>query len=211
MKVIVVAAQKGGTGKTTLSGHLGVELASRGYRTVLVDTDPQGSLAAWWEARESAEPAMMPATAQELARALPGLAEGFDIAVVDTPPQVNFLIQQTVELADLVLIPAKPSAHDLRAVGKTVELVAETNRQMVFVLNEVRAKTRLEGQAIAAMSQFGKVSPIIYDRQDFVTAMIDGRVAQELRPAGKAAQEVQALCSYLLEQLGLPPTKRGAV
>jgi len=211
MKVIVVAAQKGGTGKTTLSGHLGVELANRGFKTVLVDTDPQGSLKAWWESREAAQPALMSATAKELAAALPALRkDGFQYMIVDTPPQVTQLIKDIVNLADLVLIPAKPSSHDLRAVGKTVELVADSKKIMVFVLNEVRPRTRLEGQAVAAMSQHGKVSPIVYDRQDFVSSMTDGRVAQELRPSGKAAREIEALCTYLLQQLAeTPPKKRG--
>ena len=47
MKVIVLASQKGGVGKTTLSGNLAVaaELAGDGP-AVLIDTDPQGSLSA---------------------------------------------------------------------------------------------------------------------------------------------------------------------
>lgn len=212
MKVIVVAAQKGGTGKTTLSGHLGVELSLRGFQTVLVDTDPQGSLKSWWESREAEEPALMSANARELAESLPALKkQGYDIVIVDTPPQVNELIKGIVDLADLVVIPAKPSSHDLRAVTKTVELVAGSKKEMIFVLNEVRPRTRLEGQAIAAMSQHGKVSPIVYDRQDFVSSMTDGRTARELRPNGKAAQEIEALCSYLMEQVGqTAPNKKGA-
>lgn len=208
MQVIGVVAQKGGVGKTTLSGHIGVELSHRGFSTVLVDTDPQGSLRSWWEPREAAEPSLMSADAKQLAAALPALKkQGFDFVVVDTPPQVSALVKNVVELCDLVLIPAKPSSHDLRAVSKTVEVVSDKKKEMIFVLNEVRPRTRLEGQAIAAMSQHGRVSPIVYGRQDFVSSMIDGRVAQELRPEGKASQEIKALCDYLLEQMKTPMTK----
>lgn len=42
--VIAFANQKGGTGKTTTCWHLGVELARRGTRVLLVDADPQSSL-----------------------------------------------------------------------------------------------------------------------------------------------------------------------
>jgi len=54
MQVIVFASQKGGVGKTTLTANLGVaaELSGDGP-AVLIDTDPQGSLAAWWNAREA--------------------------------------------------------------------------------------------------------------------------------------------------------------
>ncbi|MDE2462343.1 MAG: ParA family protein, partial [Alphaproteobacteria bacterium] len=54
MHVLVLASQKGGSGKTTLSGHLAVEAMLAGVGPVaLIDTDPQGSLAEWWNARSA--------------------------------------------------------------------------------------------------------------------------------------------------------------
>ena len=52
VRVLVFASQKGGSGKTTLSGHIAVEAERSGDGPVaLIDTDPQGSLAKWWNAR----------------------------------------------------------------------------------------------------------------------------------------------------------------
>ena len=45
-KVVTVAQQKGGAGKTTVAAHLAVALAEKGHKVVVVDTDPQQSLAA---------------------------------------------------------------------------------------------------------------------------------------------------------------------
>ena len=56
MKIIVMASQKGGVGKTTLAGHLGAQAASEGHQVALLDTDPQGSLANWWNVREAPQP-----------------------------------------------------------------------------------------------------------------------------------------------------------
>ncbi len=57
MDILTIASQKGGTGKSTLTAHLAVEAERRSLGPVaVVDTDPQGSLAAWWNQR-TAEPA----------------------------------------------------------------------------------------------------------------------------------------------------------
>jgi len=53
MKVIALASQKGGVGKTTITAHLAVTAEQQNDGpVVLIDTDPQGSLSAWWNVRE---------------------------------------------------------------------------------------------------------------------------------------------------------------
>ena len=87
-RTIVFASQKGGAGKTTLCGHVAVqaELAGEGP-VALVDTDPQGSLAEWWNVRESETPLFVKTHFTNLAEDLSALGEqGVKIVFIDTPP-----------------------------------------------------------------------------------------------------------------------------
>ena len=46
-KIIAVTNQKGGVGKTTIAGNLAYEYSLAGYKTLMIDADPQGSLSGW--------------------------------------------------------------------------------------------------------------------------------------------------------------------
>lgn len=48
MKIIAVANQKGGVGKTTLTREISACCALRGYSTLTIDCDPQGNLTSSW-------------------------------------------------------------------------------------------------------------------------------------------------------------------
>ena len=124
MRVLALSSQKGGSGKTTLSGHLAVQAQRVGYGPVcLIDIDPQGSLADWWNEREDDMPAFAQTTVARLGADLEVLRQqGFRLAVVDTPPAITMAIQSVIQVAELVVIPTRPSPHDLRAVGATVDL-----------------------------------------------------------------------------------------
>jgi chromosome partitioning protein len=204
MHTVVLASQKGGAGKTTLAAHLAVAAEEAGVGpAVLIDTDPQGSLSAWWNARQADTPALAPCPIAELRSKLAALAEaGYRLAIIDTPPAITEAIRAVVELADLVLIPARPSPHDLRAIGSTVTLVTGVARPFVFALTQAKPNTRLTVQAVAALSEHGTVSgAIIHDRVDFAGSMIDGRTVMEIDPKGRSAAEVRDLWAFVQGRL----------
>ena len=204
MKTLVIANQKGGAGKTTFAAHLAVMAESAGDGPVaLIDTDPQASLAKWWNKREAATPAFSVATVQGLRDHLAALAaSGVKLAIIDTPPAVTATIQAVIAQADLVLIPTRPSPLDLEAVGATVEIVEAAGRRMVFAVNGAANRAKITGDAAVALSQHGTVAPVtMYQRTLFAESMIDGRTAQEIDPAGKAADEVGRLWAYVSTHL----------
>ena len=123
---------------------------------------------------------------------------GFAYAVVDTPPAITDAIRAVVTLADLVVIPVKPSPHDLRAVGRTVEIVQAEGKDFCFVLTQAKGNALLTVQAVAALSAHGVVSPaVMHDRVDYAASMTDGRTVQETDPRGRSAAEMAQLWNFV--------------
>jgi len=204
MYTVVLASQKGGSGKTTLSGHLAVQAELAGAGPVaLIDTDPQGSLAQWWNARESESPHFAKVGLLDLADALHQLEKsGFKFVVIDTPPAITSSISQVVSFADLVVIPARPSPHDLRAVGATADIVAKHEKPIIFVINGATKRARITGEAAVALSQHGTVAPVmLHNRVDFAASMVDGRTVSEVVPDSASASEVRDLWAYIQDRL----------
>jgi chromosome partitioning protein len=211
MNIIVIASQKGGVGKTTLTGHLGVQASVSGHGPVaLLDTDPQGSLADWWNVREASEPIFATAKISALPAAIAELKKaGVKTLLIDTPPSVTEIIKSVVTLADLVIIPTRPSPHDLRAVGKTVDIVNDCGKRMMFVINGAAHRARITADAAIALSQHGAVAPtIIYQRTDYASSMIDGRTAGELDSNSKSAIEIVDLWNYVNAHFNKHANKR---
>ena len=204
MHVLVLASQKGGAGKTTLSRHLAVEAGRAGFGpVVLLDAEPQGGLSAWWNRRQADTPVFFSSTLAELPERIEqARGGGFRLVVIDTPPQVTSLIRSAVQLADLVLIPTRPSPDDLDAVGRTIDIVEEAARPMVFVINGATRNARITGQAAIALSQSGTVArPVIGQSVAFPTSSIDGRTVGELDAKSPAAREIAELWSYVETRL----------
>lgn len=204
MRVLAMASQKGGSGKTTLSGHIAVQaqLAGAGP-VVLIDIDPQGSLADWWNERNTEFPAFAQTTVARLAGDLELLRQqGFKLAVIDTPPAITMAIQSVISVAELIVIPTRPSPHDLRAVGATVDLCDRAGKPLIFVVNGATPKAKITYEAAVALSQHGTVAPVtVHHRTDFAASMIDGRTVMETDPNGRSAEEIAELWRYISDRL----------
>ncbi len=204
MRVLALASQKGGSGKTTLSGHLAVQAQrSGGGPVAMIDLDPQGSLTDWWNEREAELPALAQTTIARLAADVEQLRQqGFKLVVIDTPPAITPAILTVIQVAELVLIPTRPSPHDLRAVGATVEFCERAHKPLLFVVNAATQNARITAEAALSLSQHGTVAPMmLHHRVDFAGSMIDGRTVMEVDPASKSAAEVESLWSYVSDRL----------
>jgi chromosome partitioning protein len=211
MQVIVLASQKGGAGKTTLTGHLAVAAEQRGVeRVVMIDTDPQGSLSTWWNRRKAQTPLLSPLSQlRDLPARLEELREGgVALVIIDTPPAITSSIREVMRVADLVVMPVRPSPHDLDAIGATIDLARATGVPFVFAVTQAKMNARVTPQTVALLSAHGTVAPaIIQDRVVYATAMTDGRTAGDLDLKGAAALEIQELWDFV--QSSLDDKKKG--
>src|SRR5579885_3457923 len=204
MHIIAVTSQKGGSGKTTLAGHLAVAADRAGAgKVALVDTDPQGSLSEWWNARKAETPIFARTVTARLGTDIERMRSfGIDLLIVDTPTAIEATIAEVIRLADLVIIPARPSPHDLRAVGATVELVERLAKPLVFVLNGATPRARITNEAVMALSQHGTLAPVIlHQRTGFAASMIDGRTVGEIKGEARSAEEIASLWDYISQRL----------
>lgn len=196
MKTIIIANQKGGSGKSTLVAHLAVAAERAGDGPVVItDTDPQGTTADWFNSREAQTPGYMPSDLASLAEKRTALEEaGAQWLFVDTAPSINEENAKLLALADLVIVPLCASPNDVRALGKTLPLLQACGKPFVFALTRVNPQAKLTMQTVMTLSEHGVViQPALRERVVFPTAMIDGRTAQELEPNGPAGKEVADL------------------
>ena len=138
MKSIAILSQKGGTGKTTMSLHLGVEAARANYLTAVIDLDPQASATEWGDSREAEIPPVVSAQASRLAQVMKTAEDqGVDIVFIDTAPLSETTALAAARAADLILVPCRPAILDLRAIKSTRDLVKLADKPAYVVLNAV--------------------------------------------------------------------------
>lgn len=133
MTNVVVANVKGGVGKTTTSVYLSAAAAARGYDPVLlIDADRQASSAEWCEERPIEGVSIVEAPSERtLKRAMSDHRGG--LAVVDSPPGDERLLQSAVGSADAVVIPTRAGGVELSPVLLTLELIPARTRRGVVI------------------------------------------------------------------------------
>ncbi len=166
----------------------------------MADLDPQGTTTGWYQRRQNPEPALVKLFAAAPKEGLAGLARGgFDLLVVDTPPASPPFIPGLLALADMVLVPVRPTPDDLLAAAPIAKSLARHPR-WAFVLSQVPPRTRLLASAVRQLAAIGRVAPVqMTFRADYPAAAIDGSAASEM--AGKASDEAAALYAYISSEM----------
>jgi len=208
--VVAVAVQKGGTGKTTLAASLAVAAAEAGERVVALDLDPQGSLASWGAMRARGPVAvgrLQPWEIGQLGVVLAQAAEdGATLALIDTAGAMAG-VTYALRVADLVLLPVRPSRLDLIAAGPTLQALVGLGmrRKLAFVLNQCPPPSPRTEEYAGRMRTLGVLAePSIVQRVDHQDALALGLGVTERAPEGQAAHEIRALWTWIDATMGPP-------
>jgi chromosome partitioning protein len=203
---ISVLNQKGGTGKTTVSIHLAHAFALRGFKVLLVDSDPQGSTRDWIAARNQEAPfSVIGLDRPVIHLELPKLSKGYDHVLIDGAPRVSDLTRSAILAADLVLIPIQPSPLDIWAAHEVVELIQEAKiykpiLEATFLVNRKIVNTAIAREVSEVLQgyPFPVLKATVSQRVAFAESLNIGSTVLETAPNGSAAAEIVAIADELL-------------
>ena len=200
-KVITIAQQKGGSGKTTIAANLATVFSLKNnLRTTILDTDPQGSLGKWFMTR--IDKLQDKNTINFKTASLWGaqyeaktLKEKSDIIIIDTPPKIDADGRPAIQIADLVIIPISPSHVDFWATESIIELAKREKKEILVLINRANSKSKLIHEAMKFVQDMNvsSANTILGNRQICVSSMGLGLTAIEKQRTGKGCLEILSL------------------
>jgi len=211
MKIICIAQQKGGVGKTTTAINLAGTFTEMGAQVRVLDADPQQSALCW------ALPQRLPFpvhsaefhAAHPVRWAKTVLSHKGDVLIVDTSPGIGPLFNACVELSDLILLPCGPSSIELFALRQTVEALsvlkgplAPAFPRLLIVPSRVDPSTPEGAQLNAELLSFGlEVGPTLPFDMAFVRAFTSGETVSSIAGGSAADQSLKALADHIIGML----------
>ena len=204
-RIITVAQQKGGSGKTTLAVNLAVTLRGRGFSVALLDTDPQGSMGRWFLERldrlgEDEGLEFSTSSAWGASYESDKLKKRFDFVIIDTPPKIDSDLRPALRVANLVVVPVATSHVDLWATEGVLDLARREKCDTLIVLNRTRPNTRLALEVAEKAGELGAdvAKAQIANRVAYAETLGQGLGAAEPGRNSVARAELDALTDEVL-------------
>jgi len=204
-KIITVAQQKGGSGKSTIAAHIAIGLKQRNNRVALIDIDPQASLSMWFCAREELFGKnytginFSSCSGIRINNEISRLKLLNDYVIIDCPPHTDTEAKAAIRAADIVLIPMQASPTDLWATGKTIDFSLKERKNTKIILNRYSPNTKLA--KFLKMPDELILKSYLGNRIGFASAMSYGKTVLETEPSSTASKEVKELIEEITNSL----------
>ena len=213
MKIIVFAATKGGTGKTTLAYNVGIEVAKT-HKVLLADLDPQASLRAMWAKRSHQQNPRLVSNIKDLPTTIAAMAAAgyqHEFMFVDTPGSLMHVIRPALQCADCIVLPLQASQVDWIAQEAIADLVDHLglSDRTLFVVNRAEANDDMNEQTkdFFALRTANPI-PSIRRRPEYKGGFERGEAGVEL--SREAVREVRDLWSAIQVNMGIVPAETPA-
>ena len=209
--IVLFGHSKGGVGKSTLAVNLAVHQASEGLDVAIVDTDHQGSAAAWSAVRD--EEGITPRIPcvqvfGKVHRELEDLEQRYGFLIVDAGGRDSAELRTAMGIADILLMPLQPSQADVWATEDIIQVLEQARS----FNPDIRARAVLtrcpthplvretrESRSYLEAAGIELADVVIRDRIAFRRSFGEGRGVSEFRPLdGKSMLELRALWKEVL-------------
>jgi len=202
-KILTIAQQKGGAGKTTIAAHLAVSLAQTGRRVAIIDIDPQGSLTKWHDLRAQKFGAgytglnFVTSSGWRVSGAISDLKGKADYVIIDAPPHTETESKSAIRESDLIIVPMQPSPTDLWATSSTMDFAKSENIPAKVLLNRYNKLSKISKEVVKQIN--GSIfKNTIGNRVAFSSCFFNGVTVTESAPTSPAALEIKNFVKEVL-------------
>lgn len=218
-KILTIANQKGGSGKTCVAMNLAGAMGDRGFSVAVVDGDEQGTATSWYASAPENRPfparvMNLAAARQNFSRPVRELVNDYDVIIIDTPGTLESpVLAIALIIADVALVPMIPAPGDLWATTPLIKLLdqvrVQNDRLVVRVVPNQVQTTALAVDALDTLKELklDVARSSLAQRVAYKQALGFGCTVLDLKDP-KAIDEVEHLTTEALELLGLPKTKK---
>jgi len=200
-KIITIAHQKGGVGKSTLAINIAYALAQK-VPVAVVDLDPQGTISSM-RTHIDAENIEILEFTRDIA-ALPRIKQ--QVVIVDTPPYNTEQLPELLAVSDIVIVPTKAGLPDVMAIQLTLNTIMQAQRKKPalkagIVINMIKPRSALTESAKKQLKSY-LTFPVIAEIRDRVVygrTLINGGVVSSDDAQG--VDEMNGLTNEILKML----------
>jgi len=199
-KIITLAHQKGGVGKSTLALNLALCFKDQ-LKVALIDSDLQGSI---YHLKEDFPE--LDILAPEKISEIPQLE--YDLIFVDTPPYLSNRLNELFSNSDYVLVPTKAGFFDVMAIKSTLALIkfsqAQNQRLKAgIVLNMIKPRSGITAEVVDLLSSLGTplLNTRIFDRVSLARSSMTSGILKSTDQ--KAIEEVTLLAEEIVNIISI--------